>query len=90
MGKRRAPSACAAHPPLDRHGQGPPAPAPAPIDPGEPPSARGPIDEHARVEVADAGFRASSYDLQRGLDVVELPTSLPADVLNRLFKSPQR
>jgi hypothetical protein len=70
----------------------PPAPAPAPTDSEQRDRApaREPEDEHARPEVTDAGFRASSYELQRGLDVVELATSLPADVLERLFKSPQR
>ena len=29
-----------------------------------------------------------SYDLKHGLDVVELPTSLPVDVLDRLFSAP--
>ena len=54
------------------------------------PASREPDDEHAPAEAPGAGFRASSYELKRGLDVVELPTSLPADVLDRLFKSPQR
>ena len=65
------------------------AAAPAPVEPGEAAPTGDPEDEPTRAEVADAGFRAS-YELQRGLDVVELPTSLPADVLERLFKSPQR
>nr|HET7858444.1 hypothetical protein [Caldimonas sp.] len=51
---------------------------------------REPDDEHAPPEAAEAGFRVSSYELKRGLDVVELATSLPADVLDRLFKSPSR
>ena len=51
---------------------------------GEPP-VREPEPEHAPAEVAEPGWRASSYDLKHGLDVVELPTSLPADVLDRLF-----
>jgi hypothetical protein len=68
-----------------------PTPAPpAPVEPSADTPAREPDDEHARADVADAGFRASSYELQRGLDVVELPTSLPADVLERLFKSGSR
>ena len=67
-----------------------PAAAPAAIDPVEPPSARGPIDEHARVEVADAGLRASASAQQRGLDLPELPTSQPPDRLHRRFNSPQR
>jgi hypothetical protein len=44
--------------------------------------AREPDDELAPSESAEAGWRASSYDLKNGLDVVELPTSLPADVLD--------
>jgi len=67
----------------------PPAAA-APVEPRDDAPVREPDDEHARADVADAGFRGSSYELQRGLDVVELPTSLPADVLDRLFKSPSR
>jgi hypothetical protein len=56
-----------------------------------PKPAREPDDEHApRGESAEAGWRASSYDLKHGLDVVELPTSLPADVLERLFNSRRR
>jgi hypothetical protein len=68
----------------------PPAAEPAAVDPAAVAPARDPQDEHAPAETAEAGFRASSYDLKRGLDVVELPTSLPADVLDRLFKSPRR
>jgi len=55
-----------------------------------PKPAREPDDEHAPSENAEAGWRASSYDLKHGLDVVELPTSLPADVLDRLFNAPRR
>jgi hypothetical protein len=44
----------------------------------------------APVESAEAGWRASSYDLKHGLDVVELPTSLPPDVLDRLFNARRR
>jgi hypothetical protein len=56
-----------------------------------PKPAREPDDEHAPpVEGAEAGWRASSYDLKQGLDVVELPTSLPPDVLDRLFNSRRR
>ena len=44
-------------------------------------------DENAPPETPEAGFRVSSYELKRGLDVVELPTSLPPEVLDRLFKS---
>jgi hypothetical protein len=49
--------------------------------------AREPDDGHAPPEAPEAGFRVSSYELRRGLDVVELPTSLPPEVLDRLFKS---
>jgi hypothetical protein len=66
------------------------APPPAPIATGEAAPAREPDDEHAAAAPTEAGFRASSYELKRGLDVVELPTSLPPDVLDRLFKSPSR
>ena len=66
------------------------ATAPSDVEAGDSAPAREPDAEHARAEVADAGFRASSYELQRGLDVVELPTSLPPDVLDRLFKTPSR
>jgi len=66
------------------------ATAPSDVEAGAAAPAREPDDEHARAEVTDAGFRASSYELQRGLDVVELPTSLPPDVLDRLFKTPPR
>ncbi len=52
------------------------APAPA----GEPED-----DVRRPAEPADPGWLSSSYDLKHGLDVVELPTSLPADVLDRLF-----
>ena len=44
-------------------------------------------DENVPPETPEAGFRVSSYELKRGLDVVELPTSLPPEVLDRLFKS---
>jgi len=47
-------------------------------------------DEPAAGESAEAGWRASSYDLKHGLDVVELPTSLRADVLDRLFDALRR
>jgi hypothetical protein len=60
-------------------------------DGAPPPPVREPEDEHApSAESAEPGWRASSYDLKHGLDVVELPTSLPADVLDRLFNSPRR
>jgi len=67
-----------------------PAVAPAPTASGDAVPARDPDDEHAPAEAPEAGFRASSYELKRGLEVVELPTSLPPDVLDRLFKSPSR
>lgn len=50
-------------------------------------TAREPDDGNASPETPEAGFRVSSYELKRGLDVVELPTSLPPEVLDRLFKS---
>jgi hypothetical protein len=60
-------------------------------DEGPPKPAREPDDEHAPAgEGGEAGWRASSYDLKHGLDVVELPTSLPPDVLDRLFNSRRR
>lgn len=68
----------------------PPAVAPAPIASDAAVAVREPDDERVPPEAPEAGFRASSYELKRGLDVVELPTSLPADVLDRLFKSPSR
>jgi len=40
------------------------------------------------AEPAEPGWRGSSYDLKHGLDVVELPTTLPVDVLDRLFNAP--
>jgi hypothetical protein len=64
----------------------PPAP-PERVGPADVAPAREPDDEHAPPETPEAGFRVSSYELQRGLDVVELPTSLPPEVLDRLFKS---
>ena len=55
--------------------------APVPVrEPGD--------DRRADTKPADPGWRSSSYDLEHGLDVVELPTSLPIDVLDRLFKEP--
>jgi len=33
------------------------------------------------VEPRDLGWRSSSHDLKHGLDVVELPTTLPVEVL---------
>jgi len=67
-----------------------PAATPGAVDDAAPKSAREPDNELAPAESAEAGWRASSYDLQRGLDVVELPTSLPPDVLDRLFNAPRR
>ena len=40
------------------------------------------------AEPPEPSWRGSSYDLKHGLDVVELPTSLPVDVLDRLFNAP--
>ena len=45
-------------------------------------------NERAGADAPEPGWRASSYDLEHGLDVVELPTSLPVDVLDRLFNAP--
>jgi hypothetical protein len=68
-----------------------PAAAPAaPADAATPRAVREPDEERARAETAEPGWRASSYDLKHGLDVVELPTSLPPDVLDRLFNEPPR
>jgi len=38
----------------------------------------------------EPSWRGSSYDLKHGLDVVELPTTLPVDVLDRSFSAPGR
>ena len=55
-------------------------------DGAAPMPAREPEDDVGRADApADPGWLGSSYDLKHGLDVVELPTSLPADVLDRLF-----
>jgi len=62
-------------------------PTPVPVEPSEAAPAREPEDEHAPPQTPEAGFRISSYELKRGLEVVELPTSLPPEVLDRLFKS---
>jgi hypothetical protein len=62
-------------------------PTPVPVEPDEATPAREPDDEHAPAQAPEAGFRVSSYELKRGLEVVELPTSLPPEVLDRLFKS---
>jgi hypothetical protein len=62
-------------------------PTPVVVAPSEPAPVREPDDEHAPAQAPEAGFRASSYELKRGLEVVELPTSLPPEVLDRLFKS---
>jgi len=60
-----------------------------PLDAGDavaPTPAGEPEDDVRRAtEPADPGWLSSSYDLKHGLDVVELPTSLPADVVDRLF-----
>jgi hypothetical protein len=42
------------------------------------------------AEPRELGWRSSSYDLKHGLDVVELPTTLPVDVLDRLFNAPAK
>ena len=61
-----------------------------PADAAAPTAVREPEDDgRAPEQPAEPGWRASSYDLKRGLDVVELPTSLPADVLDRLFNTPR-
>ena len=43
----------------------------------------------APVESGEPSWRASSYDLKHGLDVIELPSSLPPDGLDRLFNAPR-
>jgi hypothetical protein len=66
------------------------APVPADAEPGADevrPPVREPDDEDL-AESLEPGWRASSYELRHGLDVVELPTSLPPDVLDRLFNAP--
>jgi hypothetical protein len=45
-------------------------------------------DVRSGAESPEPGWRSSSYDLRHGLDVVELPTTLPVDVLDRLFNAP--
>ena len=45
-------------------------------------------DMRPEAEPPEPGWRGSSYDLRHGLDVVELPTTLPVDVLDRLFNAP--
>jgi hypothetical protein len=62
-------------------------PTPVPVEPDGAVPAREPDDEHAPAHAPEAGFRVSSYELKRGLEVVELPTSLPPEVLDRLFKA---
>jgi len=47
-------------------------------------------DVRPGAEPPEPGWRSSSYDLKHGLDVVELPTSLPVDVLDRLFNAPAK
>jgi hypothetical protein len=64
-----------------------PAPAADCGEPGPAAPAREPDHDLAASAAPDLGWRASSYDLQQGLDVVELPTSLPAEVLDRLFSA---
>jgi hypothetical protein len=72
-----------------RHGVRPGAAASAASDAGSVQStAREPEDDAgAGADPPDLGWRSSSYDLKHGLDVVELPTTLPADVLDRLFNA---
>jgi hypothetical protein len=48
---------------------------------------REPEPDHARGAVPDLGWRVSSRDRKHGLDVVELPTSLPLEVLDWLFRT---
>jgi hypothetical protein len=48
-------------------------------DPDEP--------DRADAPPAEPGWQSSSYDLMRGLDVVELPTSLSPETIDRLFRS---
>jgi len=56
---------------------------------GVAPSPRDPEDDlRPEAEPPEPGWRASSYDLKHGLDVVELPTTLPVEVLDRLFNAP--
>jgi len=60
-------------------------------DPGPPPPAREPEDDIRREGAPpEPSWRGSSYDLKHGLDVVELPTTLPVDVLDRLFNAPSK
>jgi hypothetical protein len=61
--------------------------APPPPASAEAAPAREPDDENAPPDASEAGFRVSSYELKRSLDVVELPTTLPPEVLDRLFVS---
>jgi len=46
-----------------------------------------PEDDIRRAEAPEPSWRGSSFDLKHGLEVVELPTSLPVDVLDRLFNA---
>jgi hypothetical protein len=73
-----------------RAGRDPAVARPRVADESAPTPAGGLDDEQAAAESAEAGWRASSYDLKHGLDVVELPASLPADVLDRLFDALRR
>ena len=58
-------------------------------DPGPAQPAREPEDDvRPAAEPPEPGWRGSSYDLKHGLDVVELPTTLPVEVLDRLFNAP--
>lgn len=55
------------------------------VAPAQPP--REPENDIRRAELPEPSWRGSSFDLKHGLDVVELPTSLPVDVLDRLFNA---
>jgi hypothetical protein len=55
--------------------------------PDPPPPAREPDPKERPGAAAEPEWRASSYDLEHGLDVVELPTLLPVEVLDRLFNA---
>jgi hypothetical protein len=70
--------------------RGAPAPdAASAEDPGPAQPVREPEDDMRRgAEPPEPSWRASSYDLKHGLDVVDLPTTLPVDVLDRLFNAP--
>jgi len=54
-------------------------------DPTKP--AREPEDDIRRAEAPEPSWRGSSFDLKHGLEVVDRPSSLPVDVLDRLFNA---